>query len=293
MGGGSRVGEVVRIAVLGAGRMGLAAAERLAASGATVYLWSFRGRRIEELPGGVVQASSLEEALNSSEAAVAFLADDDSLARVVSAAPQRLDGLVFINSSTVTPRASRAAASILEYRGACYVEAPVIGGPSRVREGTALALLAGRKACLSLAEHVVKLYAEPRVVGETIGSASAVKLAYNEAALVSAVVVSEALSIAEAWGVDASRLSKLLEGTPLACIFERYLDRVSGSVSRVSFRASLAAKDLRYASDALWDSGLPSLIASAAMQAYKVMEALGHGDDDYTAVKRIVYKGAR
>ncbi len=278
-----------RIAVLGAGRMGRALAERLASQGATVYLWSFRGRKLDGLPPGVSQASSLEEALGSAEAAVAFLSDDDALARVVASAPQRLDGLVFINSSTVTPRASRAAASLLEHRGACYVEAPVIGGPGRVREGRALALLAGRRVCLDIAEPVVALYAKPRRVGEEVGRAAAVKLAYNELALAAAVAVAEALSIAESWGVGASDLAEILGDTPLSCIIERYLDRVAAGGPRVTFRASLAAKDLGYAAEALSEAGLPSLLASAARQAYKVMEALGLGDEDYTAVKKAVY----
>ncbi len=278
-----------RVAVLGAGRMGLAAAERLASQGATVYLWSFRGRRLEGLPPGASQAASLEEALGSAEVAVAFLSDDNALARLVASSPQRLDGLVFINSSTVTPRASRAAASLLEHRGACYVEAPVIGGPGSIREGRALALLAGRSVCLDLAEPIVALYARPRRVGEEVGKAAAVKLAYNELALVSAVAVSEALAVAESWGVGAGELAELLGGTPLGCVLERYLGRVAAGGPRVTFRASLAAKDLGYAAEVLSEAGLPSLVASAARQAYKVMEALGLGNEDYTAVKKTVY----
>jgi len=283
-----------RVAVLGAGRMGLAAAERLASKGFKVYLWSFRGRTLEGLPHGVEQVESLGEALSSAEAAVAFLADDDALAKVVASSPSRLDGLVFINSSTVTPRASKAAATVLEGRGACYVEAPVIGGPSRVREGKAVALVAGRRICTGLAERVIKVYAEPRLVSEQVGPASAAKLAYNELTLAAAVAVSEALSIAEAWGINAEDLAKLLAGTSMHCVIERYLGRIArGGGGEASFRAALAAKDLKYAVDVLSDAGLPSLVASAAFQAYKVMEALGEGGSDYTEVKKVVYGGGR
>ena len=286
-------GGQLRVAVLGAGRMGYAAAERLAAHGAKVYLWSFRGRSLQGLPEGVIQASSIEEALGSVEAAIAFLSDDDALARVVASTPQRLDGLLFINSGTVTPRASKAAASLLEHRGACYVEAPVIGGPSRIREGEAISLLAGRRICVSAAERIVGIYSKPRLVSEEVGKASAVKLAYNEVTLVSAVAVSEALSLAEAWGVSAEELGELLSGTSVYCVIERYLERAAGNTGSVSFRASLAAKDLKYAVDTLGDSGLPSLVASAAYQAYKIMEALGEGDNDYTSVKKVLYRGLR
>lgn len=278
---------MARVAVLGSGRMGIAAAERLSSLGHEVVVWSFRGRRLESLPEGVRQVGSLEEALGWAEHTIAFLADDEALLSVV-ARTSRVDGLVFANSTTVTPRASVAAGTRLEDLGACYVESPVIGGPGSLRQGKAIVLAAGRRHCFAAARDVLDGIGEVRWLGGDLGMASAVKLAYNLLAMASAVALAESMALAEGWGVDAGRLREALRGTGLQCIIDRYLDRLTSGDYK-SFRAALAAKDAWYAAETLFQAGFPARLSSLIAQVYKEATLIGGEDADYTWVKKLLY----
>ncbi|GBF09493.1 putative dehydrogenase, partial [Aeropyrum pernix] len=130
--------------------MGSGAARRLASRGYRVVVWSRSWEKAERLAreAGLEAARSLVDALAESEAAIAFVADDDALLNVVSQV-RRSDGLIFVNSATTTPRASVSAARYLEGLGVQYVEAPVIGGPGALERGEAIVLAAGPRSALA------------------------------------------------------------------------------------------------------------------------------------------------
>ncbi len=278
------------MAVIGAGLMGSAAAERLRDAGFEVIVWNRTRERAEELARGlgVGFAPTLEEALDSAEAAIAFVADDEALISVASKVG-RADGLVFIDSSTVTPETAARVAEYLEGRGACYVEAPVLGGPRVVREGKLVIIEAGRSVCKRLAQPVIQALAS-RIIdaGEDPRVAQALKLAYNQVLIGGLAILSEALNMAEAYGANIELLREVYRGTALEGLAAKYLERLAADEWPASFRLHLAAKDLDYARRAAWARGLASPVTAAAAEAFKLAASVGLGGEDYSRIRRFL-----
>ncbi|ESQ25187.1 MAG: 3-hydroxyisobutyrate dehydrogenase [uncultured Acidilobus sp. OSP8] len=275
----------MRVAVLGVGIMGSAMAERLASQGFEVALWNRTREKAESLAKsiGATVYPSPWSASERSDFAIAFLADDNALL-AVAADMRRADGLVYINSSTVTPRVSQLVASHLEGLGICYVEAPVVGGANDVRQGRALFLAAGDKSCVRSSGRVLSAAGEVMEVGETIGSAMALKLAYNAVLISTVGVLGEAVTLAELYGVSPSTLQEVMKRTAFSEVANKYLPRMLDPSSPVHFRLSLAAKDLEYASRAAFDASVPLHIVSTASRLFKQAEVHGLGARDYTKV---------
>ena len=273
------------MAVLGTGIMGSSMARRLASKGFRVHLWNRTHERAERLAkeiGAAVHRTPWE-AVESADVGVAFLADDNAVLSTVSTF-RRADGLVFVNSSTITPRTSEMVANYLHNLGVCYVEAPVVGGSGDILEGRALFMVAGDDSCLRVSEPVLRTAGDYIVVSDRVGTAMALKLAYNLLLITTVASLSEAVALSESYGVDSSRLLEVLRRTAFASVGEKYLPRILNPSSPVHFRLSLAAKDLEYASRAAFDAGLAVHVADAAARLYKHADAHGLGDLDYTRV---------
>ncbi|MGC9209993.1 MAG: NAD(P)-dependent oxidoreductase [Acidilobus sp.] len=275
----------MRVAVLGVGTMGSAMASRLADQGFEVFLWNRTAQKAESLAKiiGAKVFSSPWQAAERADAAIAFLADDDALLGTV-ADFRRADGLVFVNSSTVTPRASVATSTHLGNLGICYVEAPVIGGANDIRQGKALFLVAGERSCVKASSRLLSAAGEMLEVGENVGAAMALKLAYNAVLISTIGVLSEAIALTEAYGVNPSTLVDVMKRTAFAEVANKYVPRIMDPGSPVHFRLALAAKDLEYAGRAAFDAGVSLSIVSAASRLFKHAEAQGLGSKDYTRV---------
>lgn len=275
----------MRVAVIGVGLMGGSAARRLSSLGFEVALWSRSFERASRMASeiGGYAGRDVNEVLGRSEAAIAFLPDDDALLGVV-ARLRRSDGLIFINSSTVTPRASAAAAAHVGGVGGCFVEAPVIGGPGVLEEGRALFLVSGPKHCVEPAMRVVEALGEAVFISEDYGKASALKLAFNNMLLASLTSMAESLLLAEAYGVDRETFREVLSKTFLEPIASRYYERLTSEEWKTTFRAALAAKDARYCSKALEAKGIPPLVSRCVALVYEYMSYSGMSDEDYGRV---------
>ncbi|MEN2999687.1 MAG: NAD(P)-dependent oxidoreductase [Acidilobaceae archaeon] len=283
----------MRVAVLGSGLMGSAAAFRLKATGFEVSLWNRSVERGEKVAKelGLSFAASLAEAVGRAEVALAFLADDDALLQVASALP-RADGLVLANYSTVTPRSSAAAAKLLEGRGICYLETPVLGGPRVLREGKAITIVSGPMRCLRLARAPIDaLSSDVIYVSEEVGKAAALKLAYNNLLISFVASLAESLALTDSYGADPKTFKELLLKTAFRELAERYYDRMTEDVP-TGFKLALAAKDMEYFCHASFEKGAATPIASSVAQLFSLASKAGLAEKDYTAVYKF-FKGVQ
>ncbi|MCX8195659.1 MAG: NAD(P)-dependent oxidoreductase [Acidilobaceae archaeon] len=277
------------MAVLGAGLMGSAAAYRAKAVGFDVILWNRSIEKAEKVAKelNIAASGSLAEAVSKAEVALAFLADDDALLHVASGLP-RADGLIFANFSTVTPRASAAAAKVLEGRGICYIETPVVGGPRVLREGKAIALVAGPQRCFRAARSAIDaLSSEVIFVSEEVGKASALKLAYNNLLISYVASLAESLALAESYGLSPQDFKGLLVKTAFKELAERYFDRLLEEAPP-GFKLSLAAKDLEYFCIAASEKHVAVPVACSAAQLYKLAARAGLAEKDYTSIYKFL-----
>lgn len=280
----------MKVAVLGTGLMGSAAVARLRALGYEVLLWNRSVERAEAIAKevGAVAYKSPADAVSNAEVALAFLADDDAVLQTISSIP-RSDGLVFVNFSTVTPQASRTASKLLEAKGACYIESPVLGGPRLLREGSVISLVAGPARCFRSVKDVVgALSSEIIFISEKVGDAAVLKLAYNNLLISTIAILSESVAMVESSGADVEIFKELLEKTVFREVAEKYFDRVIGPEQQPGFKLSLAMKDMDYVCISAAERRVPMPVASSVAQLYKLAARAGYGEKDYTSIYRFM-----
>ncbi len=279
------------VAILGTGNMGSAAAERLASRGFRVVLWNRTREKAEALAEriGAQVASTAFEAVQESQYALIFLADEDSIFTVLSGF-HRMDGVVVVDHATITPHGARRISGFIEALGGCYVEAPIVAGPRVVKRGEATIIVAGREHCIGLAQPILSSLASRIIeVGDDPSKAAALKLAFNSLLIGTIELLSEALVLAESYGVGKEKLREVLEGTVFTGIAGKYIDRVTGLVDgKASFRLILAEKDLDYALRAGHEHRVPMPAVSGALAMYRIAVRLGYGGEDYTRVYHVV-----
>ena len=277
----------IRVAILGAGRMGRAAARRLADLGFELILWNRTRDKAEKLASelGAVVAGSPGEAVQSANVATLFLADDEALYSVLTNI-RRMDGLVVINMGTHTPRASKYAQNYVESNGGCYVESPVVAGPRPLSEGRAVLIVACRQYCYPLAKPVLEALGGEAIIylGKTAPQAQALKLAFNSLLITTVTSLAESLRLAEAYGIQKDVFKKLLSHTVFRDLAKKYVDRMTRPPDEpASFTARLATKDLEYAENAGYDVNVPLPLVMAALLSYMKIPNNGR-ESDYTRI---------
>ena len=276
----------VRItAVLGAGALGAAMAERLGETGHDVRLWN----RTPELAhaaaaqaNGVTAIDAVADAVSGAGAVLTVLRDGDAVAEVMADAIDAVDEeAVWIQASTVGPASASALAELARAHGLAYLDAPVSGSTTPAREGKLVWLVAGEDAALDRARPVLDALGSSVLRVGTGVEGSALKLAVNAWMTAATVAMSDVLALCDALGIDHATFVAALEAGPLAMPYE--LQKVSlmdsGAYS-AGFAVSLALKDIDLAAQFASPSPLLAVVRDRLERAV----AAGHGGDDLAAV---------
>jgi len=287
------LGLVVGFAGLGA--MGFAMASRLARDGYRLVVWNRSRSKAErfsrEFSADV--AADLADLARRADVIHVMVADDVAAASVISGLCRGCsEGDVIIQQSTITPGMSSYLASLVESAGGTYVEAPVLGSVSEAAEGSLVTYVGGPEDAVdyptirSLSRDVIYVGPVPK--------ASALKLSVNALFLSIAAALAESEALARDWGIEPELYRRVMSGTWMAPIVERYWGRGHDESFPTRFRLELAAKDLAYAAEALRTAGLPSPTVSGAENAYTTCVSDGFGSSDYShIILCMVRKAAR
>ena len=162
----------MRVAVLGTGKMGAAAARRLAGQGFQLHLWNRTRERAEALALGEVFETP-EDAVAEVDVALSILTGPDAVRNVYA----RLDARgerVYLEMSTAGPEVPEE----LGRRFHRLVAAPVVAPPPMLEAGKALFLVGGPTEAIEQAQPVLEALGQVRSVG-TYRRAAAMKLLNN------------------------------------------------------------------------------------------------------------------
>jgi 3-hydroxyisobutyrate dehydrogenase-like beta-hydroxyacid dehydrogenase len=190
-----------RIGFVGAGRMGLAMVERLAAAGHDLVVYVRRPETraaLEQL--GVAHTSELRAAAAGADALLICVFNDEQLAEIAGLLAEALPAGAVL-ASHVTGRESTLRTVARRYPGIDVVDAPVSGGPVEIRAGELTVLLGGPPSARSRAAAVVRAYADPIIETGELGTALAVKLVNNLLFAANAQLAAEAVRLGTALGL--------------------------------------------------------------------------------------------
>jgi 2-hydroxy-3-oxopropionate reductase len=194
-------------------------------------------------------------------------------------------GTVVIDSSSISPIATRAFAARLGEIGVTLLDAPVSGGEKGATEGTLSFMVGGDQPtferCLPVFEAMGK-----RITWIGESGAGQIAKACNQAIIaVSLVGISEALLLAARSGVDPGRVREaLLGGFASSPLLEVHGQRMLDRTFEPGFRAALHYKDLGIARALAQAVQSPTPATGLALDLFGSLLARGMADADHSAI---------
>ena len=280
----------MKTAVIGLGLMGSEIALRLRRQGVDVSCWNrgAEGARAAR-ERGLPMTETAAAAIAAADLILLVLSDADAIRETLLDPPdaaQALSGRIVVQMGTIGPGESRAIAARVESLGARYLEAPVLGSLPEVREGRLIIMAGGDPALFEQCLPVLRdLSRDPQLIGG-IGAGAALKLAMNQLIAGLTATFSLSLGLVRAEGIDVAQFMTLLRGSALhARTFDKKLDKyLSHDYGAANFPLKHLLKDVRLFREVAEQVGLDIALLGALESTCERAEALGYGDQDYSAL---------
>ncbi len=218
--------------------------------------------------------------------------DDDVLETVASGADGILAGLaadqIWVDMSTVSPRASRELAERVRAQGAAMLDAPVSGSVPQVQSGTLTIMVGGDEHAYARAEPVLRELGTPTHVGEN-GQGLVLKLAINISLAVQMLAFAEGLLLAERSGIDRGLAIDVMTQSPIGSpMLKARAPLILDLPDEAWFDIGLMQKDIALALDAARRLAVPLPSAAAADQMLTVARGLGYEKRDLAGLFEVL-----
>ena len=277
------------VALLGAGTMGAAVAERLLEQGFAVDVWNRTpgpAARLAEL-GATVHAKP-EEAVVRADIVVTMLPTGDAVREVMleqSTLNVIRPGTVWAQMGTIGVEATESLGS--EVAGAhpdvAFVDAPVSGSREPARSGRLLILASGPVGARPILEPVFQALGRPVWLGEA-GAGSRMKLVLNTWLAFEVEAAAEVAALADQLGVGYTALREAVAGGALASgVAMTKLAKMESGDYSPDFSLELALKDLDLAQAAAGVEVIP--VAGSIAERWRRLVAEGYGRLDISAAR--------
>jgi 3-hydroxyisobutyrate dehydrogenase len=283
---------------IGIGLMGRPMTLRLLAAGHEVTVWNRSpDKLVPVLEKGARRAASPAEVARNAEIVMTCVTDQHAVEQVLFAADgvaaAAASGKLVVDFSSIAPASARDFAARLEANGMGLIDAPVSGGVAGAENGTLAIMAGGRAEHIERVRPVVMHLAQRFTRMGDSGAGQATKLC-NQVIVGSLIaVIAEAVRLAEAAGVDASKLPEALKGgfadsAPLQIFGPRMAARrFEPSLGS----AAIMLKDLDNAAAVAKEKTVPLPMASTAAQLYRLLAAQGKGDKEISMIIELLAGG--
>jgi len=195
------------IGFIGLGAMGSRIAGRLLDAGHHVYGTNRTKPKAEGLiERGLQWRDTPREVAAAADVVFSMVTDDDAL-DAISLGPDGIlaglvEGKVYVDMSTVSPRASRELAARVDSLGAQMLDAPVSGSIPQAESGTLAIMVGGDRHAFGQVEPLLAELGQTVTHVGTNGQGLLLKLAVNISLAVQTLAFSEGLLLAERGGID-------------------------------------------------------------------------------------------
>jgi 3-hydroxyisobutyrate dehydrogenase len=283
----------IKIGFVGLGHMGGNMAARFLAAGYIVYGESRDRLDAQDLVhDGLNWLDTPREVAEAADVLFTSLPDDDVLESVASGPDGLLIGLatpkIWVDMSTVSPRASRELAKRVQAQGAVMLDAPVSGSVPQVQAGTLTIMVGGDEQAYARVESLLRELGSPTHIGEN-GQGLVLKLAINISLAVQMLAFSEGLLLAERAGIDPNLARDVMTQSPIGSpMLKARADLVFDLPDEAWFDVSLMQKDIALALETARELRVAVPSATAADRVLKVALGLGYGRRDLAALFKVL-----
>jgi 3-hydroxyisobutyrate dehydrogenase-like beta-hydroxyacid dehydrogenase len=249
------------------------------------YTPSAEGGTAEDGTSMLASARALAEA---STIVLVSVPNDEALAASAYGEQGFLAGLkrggLVIDTSSVSPDASRRLAETGERRGIAVLDAPVSGSTPEAEKGELVVLVGGEADALARARPVLDAIGKQTIHVGPAGHGSTIKLVVNGIMVSTMAAIAETVGYGVAAGLDRATLLETLSGLAVVSPHHRRkLESAGDGDLDPQFPTALAHKDLGLllADAAAHRAPVPTIAAATQLLSLTMQR---HAEQDYSAV---------
>jgi len=278
----------MNVTILGTGIMGSAVAGTLVRAGHQVTAWNRTPAKAAPLADdGVRVAASAAEAVSGADVVLSIVFDADAVLDVLDdAGPALTDGTVWAQATTIGVDGTQEVAGRAAELGVALVEAQMLGTRGPAERGELTILTAGDPALVDRARPVLQaMSAKTLHAGDTVGCASALKLACNAWLATITAGAAQSLALAAAQGLDPQLFLDAISGTATDCQYAHLkADHMIAEDLAPTFTVDALRKDVGLMIHTARATGTTVTLLDALDRVLGVASLDGHGKEDVAAV---------
>jgi 3-hydroxyisobutyrate dehydrogenase len=278
-----------RIGFAGIGLMGLPMCQRLLTAGYPLTVWNRSAEKCQPLiTAGAQQAVTQQALVENNDIIMLCLADTAAVEHVAMGEAGLLHFLnspkIVIDFSSISPAATKTLAAKAGEKNAQWIDAPVSGGVTGAEAGALVIMAGGDESTVTSVLPVLQTLAQRITYMGASGAGQVTKICNQLIVAANAVLIAEAVALAEKNGVDARKLAPALVGgfadsKPFQLLAPRMSTR---QFKPVQWRVKTLLKDLDMAT-ALAQCAAPEKDTEHSLAAHAAALLRQHGDNGFMA----------
>jgi 3-hydroxyisobutyrate dehydrogenase len=283
-----------KIGFIGLGLMGQGFTKRLTECGYRVTGFDLDATKVEQASKhGVIAASNAAEVAKSSDVVLVCVTSTDAVEKVVfgagGIAETASPGMVLVDHSTsIVANTKDMAVKLKAETGMGWVDAPVSGGPEGAEAGELAIMAGGGDVDVAIVQSIMDNVSSAFTVFGPVGSGQVAKMVNQVLVLNNYAVLAEALALAEAGGIDASKIPDALAtghagSNMLKNVFPRMIKR---DYAPKGYARQLL-KDLDMLHDLAKSLKTPTPISSQTASLLRILNSKGHEELDGIAIMKL------
>lgn len=286
--------DIKTVSFIGLGVMGEAMCRNLVKKGK----WKIVGFDMKPDPmtrlkaDGVTPAASLADAVAKADVVLMCLPGGKEVEAVVKGKDGVLahvrKGQTVVDMSTAPPRLMRELAPLFAAKGVDFADAPVARTRRAAVDGTLSIMVGGTAPVFERLKPIFATMGTEITLCGDVGAGQVVKIMNNKVVFETTLAIAEAISIAEAAGVDGKLLFETMsKGSADSFVLRNHGMKhlVPQDYPEQAFSVRYAIKDLSYARELAKENGVDARCAELMNTIFE--EAIARGDGDrYTPVIR-------
>ena len=279
----------MKVAFLGLGIMGSAMVRNLVKTGHDVTVWNRTPKAIQ----GARTAKSPADATREAEVVWMCVADTAAVERNLFAqdgvASAIKAGTIVVDSSTISPAATKDFAARLRQKGVDYVDAPVTGSKVGAESAQLIFIAGGEEETLASLAPLFSSMGKKVVHMGATGLGQSAKLAMNLQIAMIYEGFAEALTLATRLGVQPEKLIELIQASMVRSgVIDYKAPFVLQHDWTPNFPMRLMEKDLDLVKDAASQTQLHLPGLESVRSVYQQARQQGMSDLDYAATLDVI-----
>ena len=282
------------IGFIGLGLMGQAFTKRLVSSGYKVTGFDLDPDKIEQATKhGVAAASSSAEVASNSDIILMCVTSTDAVHAAVFgpggvAESGNAKKILVDHSTTIVENTQSMADDLRAKTGMGWVDAPVSGGPPAAEAGTLAIMAGGSDGDIATVTPLMDVLADTFTHLGGVGAGQVTKMVNQILVLNNYCVIAEALALAEAAGIDASKIPEALApGHAGSNLLKAAFPRMIARDFEPAGYARQILKDLDMVHDIAKSLKVPTPMSSQAATLFRILVGKGHAEKDGIAILKL------